>query len=160
MALHNIEIRTEWGGDRRPDLSARVIRDLSGEIIDLQNSIAEIQSDAVRTNLTRGQTIANEWRVAWTNEELSQAVHAPMHKNRTHNALIGMQPLADRFRNTLPEARARTGPSIRRKSSPSGNRSGNHRLRPGHRRCSTTRMAPARGENTPTAEDLYVQDAL
>ena len=42
MALHSIEVRTEWGGSRRPDLSARVIRDLNDESIDMQNSITEI----------------------------------------------------------------------------------------------------------------------
>ena len=97
MVVHNIEIRAEWGGNRSPDLSARAIRELKGEIIDLQNSMAEIQTETVRTNLTRGQTIAYEWCVAWTNEELGQAVHAPMHKNQTYNAPLGMQPLADRF---------------------------------------------------------------
>ena len=146
MALHNVEIRTQWGGDRRTDMSTRVIRDLRDVIIDLQNSIGEVQSDAMRANLANGQAIANEWCVVWTNEELSQAVHAPMHKNQTHNALIGMQPLAKRFgARVVP---VETGVAIIGCAPAIADA------------VLRTRMASTRGENTLTAKDLYVQDAL
>ena len=97
MAVHNVEIRAEWGGAERSEPGARAIRDINDEIIDLQNSIAGVQTEAIILDLTSGRANVSEWCVAWTNGELGQAVHAPMNKNQTYNALLGMQPLADRF---------------------------------------------------------------
>ena len=97
MAIHNVEVRTAWGNDSGTEMRIRVIGDLRDSLIELQNSIAHAQSGLARTNFATGQNTAKEWCVAWTNEELGQAVHAPMHRSLTHSALIGMQPLAERF---------------------------------------------------------------
>ena len=96
MALHSIEIRAAWGGVEASEAGVSVINGLDA-IITLQNNITGAQTDAVITYLSSGRAIASEWCVAWTSEELGQAVHAPMGKNRMYNAFMGMQPLADRF---------------------------------------------------------------
>ena len=43
------------------------------------------------------RNINSEWCVTWTNAETGQAIHVPMHRNLTHIALTGIQPLAERF---------------------------------------------------------------
>ena len=97
MALHNVEVRMAWGNGNGTEACIRIIGNLKDSLAELQNNIAHDQSDLVRTNLATGQNIAKEWCVGWTNEELGQAVHAPMHRGLTHSAHIGMQPLAERF---------------------------------------------------------------
>ena len=97
MAIHNVEVSTEWENVGGTEACIRVIGTLRSSLIELQNSIACAQSDVARTNLATGLSTINEWCVTWTNEEMGQAIHAPMHRSLTHNALIGMQPLAERF---------------------------------------------------------------
>ena len=97
MAVHNIEICADWGGVEMPEAGVRAVSGLSDEIIDLQINITGARTDAVITDLISGRAIVSEWCVAWANEGLGQAVRAPMNKNPTHNAFMGMQPLADRF---------------------------------------------------------------
>ena len=94
---YTTQIRAEWGGVGRSESGARAIRGSNDEIIDLQSSIAGAHAEAVVADLISGRDIASEWCLAWKNEELGQAVHAPMGKNRMYNAFMGMQPLADRF---------------------------------------------------------------
>ena len=40
MALHNVEVRTEWGNDSGTEMCIRVISDLRDFLVELQNSIA------------------------------------------------------------------------------------------------------------------------
>ena len=95
--MHNVEVSTEWGNVSGTEACIRIIGTLRSSLIELQNGIAYAQSDVARTNLANGQSTINEWCVTWTTEEMGQAIHAPMHRSLTHNAPIGMQPLAEWF---------------------------------------------------------------
>ena len=97
MAIHNIEISSEWGGADGAEACNRAVNTRKNSLVELQNCIACNQSGPTRINPLNVRNINSEWCVTWTNEETGQAIHVPMHRNFTQNALIGIQPLAERF---------------------------------------------------------------
>ena len=97
MAIHQIEIRSGHYGDGATGEESRAVNALKSEITDIQNDNAASQTRATIIDLANGHAIPSEWCVAWTKDEINQAVHVPMNRNQTYNALMGMQRLADRF---------------------------------------------------------------
>ena len=97
MAIHQIEIRSGQYGVGTTEECSRAVIVLKSEITDIQNDNAANQTRATIIDLANGHAIPSEWCVAWTKDEINQAVHVPMNRNQTYNALMGMQRLADRF---------------------------------------------------------------
>ena len=97
MAIHNIEISFQQGRVDGEEASNRAINFLKTALAELQNVIACNQSDPARVNPPCMRHNNSEWCVTWTKEETGQAIHVPMHRNLTHAALIGIQPLAEQF---------------------------------------------------------------
>ena len=97
MAVHNIEISAQQGRVDGEEASNRAINALRTSLAELQNAIVCNQSDPARVNPPSMRHNNSEWCVTWTKEEMGQAIHVPMHRNLTHSALTGVQPLAERF---------------------------------------------------------------
>ena len=97
MAIHNIEVSSEWGSAGGAEACIRTIDTLRSSLVEIQTNIACTQSGLARINPISGRNTSSEWCVTWTNEETGQAIHVPMHRSLAHNALIGIQPLAERF---------------------------------------------------------------
>ena len=97
MAIHQIVTRGGQYGRGTPSEAGNAIHALKREICDLQNNNSAGQTRTSIMSLADGRGTPSEWCVAWTKDEIDQAVHVPMNRNQTYSALMGMQRLADRF---------------------------------------------------------------
>ena len=97
MAIHQIETRGGQYGHGTTGEASGAVNALKREINDIQNDNAAGQTRTSIMDLADGRATPSEWCVAWTKDEIDQAVHVPMNKNQTYHALMGMQRLADRF---------------------------------------------------------------
>ena len=97
MAIHSVEISAGWGRVGGEEACNRAVDTLRTSLVELQNFTADSQPSPTRVNHHNMRNIGDEWCVTWTNEEMGQAIHVPMHRNLTHIALTGIQPLAERF---------------------------------------------------------------
>ena len=96
MAIHQIELHggPYCSGNRGATSGALGL--LKAEINEIQNENVADLNRATMMGIVNGRATPNEWCVAWTSDEINQAVHIPMNRNQTYKALSGMQGLAER----------------------------------------------------------------
>ena len=97
MAVHTIEISVQRGRADGSESCDRAINALKAALAEVHNSTACNQADTARENLPCIRHNDGEWCITWTQEEMEQAIHVPMPRHLTHTALLGIQPLAERF---------------------------------------------------------------
>ena len=97
MAIHTVEISVQRGRADGAERCDRVINALKSALTEAHNSSACSQVGSAGESPPRIGHNAGEWCIAWTPEEMEQAIHVPMPRHLTYTALLGMQPMAERF---------------------------------------------------------------
>ena len=89
MAIHTVEVSAQRGGADGADRCNRVISALKNALMAAHDGAAYNQAGNAGGRLPCIGHNVGEWCIAWTQEEMDQAIHVPMPRHLTYTALLG-----------------------------------------------------------------------